>query len=52
MIMNTNEGLYKYDADGNISLGMASDVEISEDGCTYTFTTVSYTHLVRKWWMR
>ena len=38
MIMNTNEGLYKYDADGNISLGMASDVEISEDGCTYTFT--------------
>lgn len=36
--MNTNEGLYKYDADGNISLGMASDVEISEDGCTYTFT--------------
>ncbi|MBO5282545.1 MAG: peptide ABC transporter substrate-binding protein [Lachnospiraceae bacterium] len=38
MIMNTNEGLYKYGADGNIGLGLASDVQISEDGCTYTFT--------------
>lgn len=38
MISNTNEGLYKYGPDGSVTLGMASDVSISDDGCTYTFT--------------
>lgn len=38
MIGNVNEGLYKYGPDGNITLGLASDVQISEDGLTYTFT--------------
>ncbi len=37
-ITNVNEGLYKYGADGNLTLGMASDVQVSEDGKTYTFT--------------
>lgn len=38
MITNVNEGLYKYGPDGNLTLGMASDVQVSEDGLTYTFT--------------
>lgn len=33
-----NMGLYKYDVDGSIVLDAAKSVEISEDGCTYTFT--------------
>ena len=37
MIGCTNEGLYKYDKEGQISLGMAESVDISEDECTYTF---------------
>lgn len=37
MIGCTNEGLYKYDKNGQISLGMAESVDISEDECTYTF---------------
>ena len=37
-IMNTNEGLYKYLEDGTIGMGLAEKVDISEDGCTYTFT--------------
>ena len=32
------EGLYKLDQEGNVVLGQASDVQISEDGLTYTFT--------------
>lgn len=32
------EGLYKLDNDGNVVLGQASDVKVSEDGLTYTFT--------------
>lgn len=32
------EGLYKLDKDGNVVLGQASEVQISEDGLTYTFT--------------
>lgn len=36
-ISNTNEGLYKYLPDGTIGFGMAESVDISEDGCTYTF---------------
>ncbi len=38
MITNTNEGLYKYLPDGTIGPGLASEIDISEDGCTYTFT--------------
>lgn len=34
----TLEGLYTYNANGELVLGMAKDVEISEDGMTYTFT--------------
>ena len=52
----TMEGLYKYDGNGELVLGMADSVDISEDGMTYTFTirdakwsdgtpAVSYTHL-------
>lgn len=37
MIGNTNEGLYKYLPDGTIGNGLAESVDISEDGCTYTF---------------
>lgn len=37
MISNTNEGLYKYDRDGQITFGMAESVDISDDECTYTF---------------
>ena len=37
MIGNTNEGLYKYDRDGQITLGMAESVDISDDECNYTF---------------
>lgn len=32
------EGLYKLDKDGKIVLGQASDVQVSDDGLTYTFT--------------
>lgn len=38
MIMNTNQGLMKYGKDGNITEGLAESVDVSEDGCTYTFT--------------
>ncbi len=38
MILTVGEGLYKYMPDGTIGLGMASNVDISEDGLTYTFT--------------
>lgn len=38
MIGNVNEGLYKYGEDGTVVEGLASNVEVSEDGCTYTFT--------------
>lgn len=31
------EGLYKLDKDGKIVLGQASDVQVSDDGLTYTF---------------
>lgn len=37
-IMNTNEGLYKYLPDGTIGMGLAEKVDVSEDGCIYTFT--------------
>lgn len=37
MIANVNEGLYKYLPDGTIGMGLAESVDISEDGCTYTF---------------
>ena len=32
------EGLYKLDQEGNVVLGQASDVQVSDDGMTYTFT--------------
>ncbi len=32
------EGLYKLDKNGKIVLGQASDVKVSDDGLTYTFT--------------
>lgn len=32
------EGLYRYDENGEVVLGAASDVDVSEDGITYTFT--------------
>ena len=32
------EGLYKLDENGQVALGQASDVQISDDGLTYTFT--------------
>lgn len=38
MIGNTNEGLMKYDSEGNVTEGLAEKVEVSEDGLTYTFT--------------
>ncbi len=38
MITNCYEGLMAYQADGTIGYGLASNVDISEDGCTYTFT--------------
>lgn len=34
----TLEGLYTYNASGELVLGMAESVDISEDGMTYTFT--------------
>ena len=34
----TMEGLYKYNEKGELVLGMADKVDISEDGMTYTFT--------------
>lgn len=39
MVCNqTMEGLYKYNEKGELVLGMADNVDISEDGMTYTFT--------------
>ncbi|MBQ9166453.1 MAG: peptide ABC transporter substrate-binding protein, partial [Oscillospiraceae bacterium] len=38
MIAYTYEGLYKESPDGQLVLGAASDVDISEDGLTWTFT--------------
>lgn len=38
MIASCYEGLYAYQSDGTIGYGLASNVDISEDGCTYTFT--------------
>ena len=32
------EGLYKLDKNGDVVLGQASDVNVSDDGLTYTFT--------------
>jgi len=32
------EGLYKLDKDGNVVPGQAKDVQVSDDGLTYTFT--------------
>ena len=32
------EGLYKLDAEGNVVLGQAENVEVSDDELTYTFT--------------
>ena len=37
IFFNVYEGLYKADSDGNLVPAVASDVEISEDGLTYTF---------------
>lgn len=34
----TLEGLYTYNSNGELVLGMAKDVNLSEDGMTYTFT--------------
>lgn len=38
IFFNVYEGLYKADSDGNLVPAVASGVEISEDGLTYTFT--------------
>lgn len=38
IFFNVYEGLYKVDSDGNLVPAVAEDVEISEDGLTYTFT--------------
>ncbi len=38
IFFNVYEGLYKPDSDGNLVPAVASDVEISEDGRTLTFT--------------
>ena len=38
MITNVNQGLMKYGPDGNVTEGLAESVDVSEDGCTYTFT--------------
>lgn len=32
------EGLYRYDKEGEVVEGAASDIDVSEDGITYTFT--------------
>ena len=36
-IVNTYDGLYEYDTEGYIQPALATDYEVSEDGCTYTF---------------
>lgn len=36
-IVNTYDGLYEYDCEGYIQPALATDFEVSEDGCTYTF---------------
>lgn len=38
VIDNLYEGLYRYDKQGNIVEGVASKVDVSKDGKTYTFT--------------
>ncbi len=38
IFFNVYEGLYKADSDGNLVPAVASDVQIAEDGLTYTFT--------------
>ena len=38
VMFNVFEGLVKYDSNGDTIPAVASDVEISEDGLTYTFT--------------
>ena len=38
IFFNVYEGLYKADSDGNLVPAVASDVEIAENGLTYTFT--------------
>ncbi|MBQ7766114.1 MAG: ABC transporter substrate-binding protein [Lachnospiraceae bacterium] len=38
IFFNVYEGLYKADSEGNLVPAVASGVEISEDGLTYTFT--------------
>lgn len=38
MVAYTYEGLYKEGPDGQLVLGAASDVDVSEDGLTWTFT--------------
>lgn len=38
VIFNIFEGLMRLDSDGNVYAAVASDVAVSEDGLTYTFT--------------
>jgi len=38
LAVNMFEGLYTYDADGNLQPALAENTEVSEDGLTYTFT--------------
>ncbi|PGL73126.1 peptide ABC transporter substrate-binding protein [Bacillus sp. AFS055030] len=38
VIDNLYEGLYRYDKKGNVVKGVASNVDVSKDGKTYTFT--------------
>lgn len=38
LAVNMFEGLYTYDADGNLAPALAENTEVSEDGLTYTFT--------------
>ena len=37
-IVNTYDGLYEYDSEGNLLPALATDYTVSEDGLTYTFT--------------
>jgi len=38
VIDNLYEGLYRYDKQGNVVEGAASNIDVSKDGKTYTFT--------------
>lgn len=38
ILFNIFEGLYKFDADGNLNPCLATEVEISDDASVYTFT--------------